>query len=111
VLYENLRRHFGEVFRKLAERKECHIEKGYILTDHIHMMISISPEYSVSSVVGFIKGKNAIHLARCMESRSTITLDKASGHANSLYRQSAEMKPRVETTSATRKRKTNVSTS
>lgn len=111
VLYENLRRHFGEVFRKLTERKECHVEKGSPLTDHIHMMISISPEHSVSSVVGFIKGTNAIQLARCMEIRSRITLEKASGHGDSLYRQSAETKPRFETTSATRKRKASVSTS
>jgi putative transposase len=54
----------GEVFRKLAEQKECRIEEGHLLADHVHMMISIPPKYSVSSVVGFIKGKSAIHLAR-----------------------------------------------
>jgi putative transposase len=64
VLYGNLRRHLGEVFRKLAEQKECRIEEGHLLADHVHMMISIPPKYSVSSVVWFIKGKSAIHLAR-----------------------------------------------
>jgi putative transposase len=64
VLYGNLRRHLGEVFRKLAEQKECRIEEGHLLGDHVHMMISIPPKYSVSSVVGFIKGKSAIHQAR-----------------------------------------------
>jgi len=64
VLYGNLRRHLGEVFRKLAEQKECRIEEGHLLADYVHMMISIPPKYSVSSVVGFIKGKSAIHLAR-----------------------------------------------
>ncbi len=64
VLYGNLRKHLGEVFRKLAEQKECKIEQGHLLADHVHMMISIPPKYAVSQVVGFIKGKSAIHLAR-----------------------------------------------
>ena len=64
VLYGTLRKHLGEVFRKLAEQKECRIEEGHLLTDHVHMMISIPPKYSVSSVVGFIKGKSAIHLVQ-----------------------------------------------
>ncbi|HEV2484043.1 MAG TPA: IS200/IS605 family transposase [Terracidiphilus sp.] len=64
VVYGNLRRHLGEVFRNLAEQKECRIAEGHLLADHVHMMISIPPKYSVSSVVGFIKGKSAIPLAR-----------------------------------------------
>ena len=64
VLYGSLRKYLGEVFRKLAEQKECRTEEGHLLADHVHMMISIPPKYSVSSVVGFIKGKSAIHLAR-----------------------------------------------
>jgi putative transposase len=59
-----LRRHLGEVFRRLADQKECRIEEGHLLADHVHMMISIPPKYSVSSVVGFMKGKSAIHFAR-----------------------------------------------
>jgi len=50
VLYGNLHRHLGEVFRKLAEQKECRIEEGHLLADHVQMMISIPPRYSVSSV-------------------------------------------------------------
>lgn len=64
VLYGNPRRHLGEMFRKLAEQKERRIEEGHLLADHVHMMISIPPKYSVSSVVGFIEGKSAIDLAR-----------------------------------------------
>ena len=52
------------MFRKLAEQKESRIEEGHLLVDHVHMMISIPPKYAVSQVVGFIKGKSAIHLAR-----------------------------------------------
>src|SRR6201982_1050252 len=64
TLYTELRRHLGEVFRRLAMQKESKIEEGHLMPDHVHMMISIPPKYAVSQVVGFIKGKGAIHLAR-----------------------------------------------
>ena len=64
TLYEQLRPHLGEVFRKLASYKESRVEEGHLMQDHVHMLISIPPKYSVSQVVGYIKGKSAIHLAR-----------------------------------------------
>ena len=64
VLYGELRRHLGEVFKQLARQKESKIEEGHLLPDHVHMMISVPPKYAVSQVVGFIKGKSAIHVAR-----------------------------------------------
>jgi putative transposase len=64
TLYEQLRRHLGEVFRSLAEQRQCRILEGHLMPDHVHMLISIPPKYAVSSVVGFLKGKSAIHLAR-----------------------------------------------
>ena len=64
TLYAQLRRHLGEVFRRLAEQKESRIEEGHLMPDHVHMMISIPPKYAVSQVIGYIKGKSAIHLAR-----------------------------------------------
>jgi putative transposase len=64
ALYGELRRYLGEVFRRLAEQKECKVEEGHLMLDHVHMMISIPPKYSVAQVVGYIKGKSAIHLAR-----------------------------------------------
>lgn len=70
ALYGQLRRHVGEVFRKLAEQKESRIEEGHLMPDHVHMMIAIPPKYAVSQVVGFIKGKSAIHLARSYAERS-----------------------------------------
>jgi len=64
TLYAQLRPYLGEVFRKLAGQKESRIEEGGLLPDHVDMMISIPPKYAVSQVIGFIKGKSAIHLAR-----------------------------------------------
>jgi putative transposase len=60
----SLRVHLGEVFRHLAQRMESQIIEGHLMGDQVHMLISIPPKYAVSQVVGFIKGKSAIHLAR-----------------------------------------------
>jgi putative transposase len=64
TLYGQLRVHLGEVFRRLAAQKESRVEEGHLMPDHVHMLLSIPPKYAVSQVVGFIKGKSAIHLAR-----------------------------------------------
>jgi len=64
VLYEQLRKHLGEVFRSLARQKESEVLEGHLMRDHVHMLLAIPPKHSVSHVVGFIKGKSAIHLAR-----------------------------------------------
>mgnify|MGYP001599574345 FL=1 len=63
-LYEQLRKHLGQVFRELARQKESMIEEGHLMPDHVHMLISIPPKYGVAQVVGYIKGKSAIHIAR-----------------------------------------------
>lgn len=64
TIYGQIRRDLGEVFRQLARRKESEIDEGHLAPDHVHMMISIPPKYRVSEVVGFMKGKSAIHIAR-----------------------------------------------
>ena len=60
VLYGTLRKHLGAVFKDLAQQRESEIEKGHLRPDHVHMLLSVPPKYSVSEVVGFIKGKIAI---------------------------------------------------
>jgi putative transposase len=54
----------GEVFKRLAEQKQCRVEEGHLMSDHVHILLSIPPKYAVSDVVGYMKGKSAIHLAR-----------------------------------------------
>lgn len=63
-IYSELRRHLGEIFHALAKQKECVIIEGNLQSDHVHMCIMIPPKYAVSSIVGFIKGKSAIAVAR-----------------------------------------------
>jgi putative transposase len=69
TLYEQLRRDLGEVFRTLAEHKESRIEEGHLMLDHVHMLIAIPPKYAVSQVIGYLKGKSAIHIARTYAER------------------------------------------
>lgn len=64
VLYGRLRQHLGAVFRELARQKECTVEEGHLLPDHVHMLLSVPPKYAVAQVVGFVKGKSAVHIAR-----------------------------------------------
>ena len=64
TLYEQLRQHLGVVFHELARQKQSRVEEGHLMPDHVHMMLAIPPKYAVSQVVGYMKGKSAIHLAR-----------------------------------------------
>ena len=70
VLFGKIRRELGEVFHRLARQKESLIEEGHLMGDHVHLMISIPPKYAVSQVVGYIKGKSAIHIARRFSGKS-----------------------------------------
>jgi len=63
-IFGALRRKLGEVFHELARQKESQIVEGHIMSDHVHMCISIPPKYAVAHVVGYIKGKSAIQIAR-----------------------------------------------
>jgi len=64
ILYEQLRRQLVEVFHELARQRESWIEEGHLMPDHAHMLISIPAKYAVSQVVGYIKGRSVIHVAR-----------------------------------------------
>ena len=63
-MFLELRQYLGPVFHELARQKECQIIEGHLLVDHVHMCIEIPPKYAVSSVIGFLKGKSAIAIAR-----------------------------------------------
>ena len=69
AIFGLIRRDLGEVLRRLAEQRECCIEEGHLMPDHVHMMISIPPKHAVSQVIGYIKGKSAIYIARTYSER------------------------------------------
>ena len=59
-----MRRHLGQIFKELAQHKESQVVEGHLMPDHVHMCLSIPPKYAVSNVVGYMKGKSAITIAR-----------------------------------------------
>ena len=63
-IYKDLRKYLGDTLKDLAHQKECKIEEGHLMADHVHILISIPPKYSVAQVVGFIQGKSAISIAK-----------------------------------------------
>ena len=64
ALYGKIRTYLGPVFHELARQKECQIVEGHMVQDHVHMMINIPPKYSVAQIIGYLKGKSAIAVAR-----------------------------------------------
>jgi putative transposase len=64
VMFGDIRKFLGPIFHELARQKECRIVEGHLMPDHVHMCIEIPPKYSVASVIGFLKGKSAIAIAR-----------------------------------------------
>jgi putative transposase len=64
ALFGQVRRHLGKIFHALAQQKECRILEGHLLPEHVHMCIAIPPKHPVASVIGFLKGKSAIAVAR-----------------------------------------------
>ena len=63
-MYGNIRKAVGPMFHELAKQKESMILEGHVMPDHIHMLIAIPPKHAVASVIGFLKGKSAIAIAR-----------------------------------------------
>ena len=70
VLFGKLRKDLGQVFRSLARQRECEVLEGHLCLDHVHVYIAIPPKYAVAQVVGFVKGKSAIYIARNYSGRT-----------------------------------------
>jgi len=70
VLYGKVRIELGKFFRELARQRECVVIEGHLCPDHVHIYMTVPPKYAVSQVVGYIKGKSAIYIARTFGGRS-----------------------------------------
>ncbi len=68
-LYGKIRGYLGPLFHELAAQRNCQIVEGHMVQDHVHMLIRIPPKYSVAEVVGYLKGKSAISVARQFSGR------------------------------------------
>ena len=69
ALFGHMRKALGPIFHALARQKACRILEGHVMPDHVHICIEIPPKYAVASVIGFLKGKSAITIARQLSGR------------------------------------------
>ena len=77
VLFGKIRDRLGLLFHEFASHRESRIEEGVLCPDHVHMCICIPPKYSVSQVVGYIKGKSAIYIAREFQGKTRNFVDQS----------------------------------
>ena len=103
---QELRPHLGEVFKRLASRGEAKVLEGHLMPDHVHMLLSIPPKYAVSHVVGYIKGKSAIHLARTYGERQRNFVGQNFWARGYFVTRLVGTRKRSEPTSKNRRRKT-----
>jgi len=73
VLYGKVRRQIGEILRDLCRQRGVELLEGHAMADHIHMCLSIPPKFSVSQVVGFLKGKSAVRIHRALLGNRRLT--------------------------------------
>ena len=105
VIYGELRRDLWEVLRRLAQQRESEVEEGHLMVDHVHIMLSIPPKYSVAQVIGYIKGKSAIHIARHYAGGRATSSGNTSGPGGTSCPRWAETNKRFERISRSRNRK------
>ena len=101
AIFGEKRRQLGAIFHSLAKQQECQIIEGHLMSDHVHMCIAIPPKHPVASVIGFLKGKSAIAMARLCGKERNFTAN-TSGSAVTPYRPSGSNWSRSARTSASR---------
>ena len=64
VLYGRIRRKVGEIIRELCQQRGIELLEGKAMPDHVHMLLSVPPKYSIAHTIGYLKGKSAIRIHR-----------------------------------------------
>jgi putative transposase len=72
-LYGQIRQRLGQIIRELLKQKNIEMIEGTIKSDHVHMVLRIPPRFSVSSAMGFLKGKSAIRLHNEFSNKKSVT--------------------------------------
>lgn len=102
LLFGKIKRHLGQVFHDLGRRKECRIEEGHLMPDHVHMLISIPPKYSVAQIIGYMKERVRYGSRRMSNARCGIFSATNSGRVDTLSRPLVGMRKSSGPTSETR---------
>ena len=103
AIFGQARRQLGAILHALARQKECQIIEGHLMPDHVHMCIAIPPKHPVASVIGFLKGKSAIAIARLNGKERNFTGEHFWARGYAEYRPSGSNWNRSEHTSASRR--------
>jgi len=106
LLYGQLRKYLGQVFKELAQHRECEVLEGHMISDHVHMLVSIPPKYAVAQVVGYIKVKVLSMWPEIIWVRKRILQVPISGLVGTMYLLLDEMKKRSENISGLKTKKT-----
>ena len=93
-LYGKIRKFLGPVFRELIRQKESELVEGHMMPDHVHMLVKVPPKYAVAEMVGYVKGKSAIAVARQFSGRQGISMVRDFGHEDTRYRRSGSRRNR-----------------
>ena len=101
--FGRVRRQMGEILRQLCRQKGVELVEGKAASDHVHMLLSIPPKYSIAMIIGFLKGKSAYGFIVICERRKELCLDERSGHAGTASALWVWMRQRSRSTSKTRK--------
>ena len=64
IIYGKRRPKIGEIFQQLCRQKEIELLEGHAMVDHVHMLLSVPPRYSIAMTVGYLKGKSAVRIHR-----------------------------------------------
>jgi len=64
VLYGRMRRGVGQILRDLCRQKDIELVEGKAMPDHVHMLLSVPPRYSIAMTIGYLKGKSATRIHR-----------------------------------------------
>ena len=106
ALFTALRKELGPMFHELARRQGCRVEEGHLRPDHVHMLLSIPPKYSVAAIVGYLKGRVRFILPGRIGARNATSPASTSGRGAISCRPSAPMKAESGRTSGTRSKRT-----
>lgn len=87
LLFGRVRRHLGNIFHDWRDARNVALRKGHLMPDHVHILISIPPKYSVSEVIGYLKGKSSIWVAQNIERKMRNFLGQNFGHEAISFRQ------------------------
>ncbi len=106
-LYKELRQYLGSILKDLALQKECKIEEGHLMSDHVHILYQFHPNIQCHRLLALLRVKALYPLYELLWDEERISPDKVSGQEDIMFQQWAGMKLLYQTTSGIKRKKIN----